>query len=414
MSGLSSASRRRLIERLDQHDCEALIVLASSSADPDLAGFVGRAHLGESCVIATRSGRVAIAYSTPMEREEAAVTGLELLPPEPQPPPRDNAPASSTMQWVESGVLILLRDSLQPGARVAMAGSPNASSCLELLGLLRDSKWEVVGGSRLLKQWRRSKQGWQIQDIRLAAEGTCDAMRRVARLLAASREREGALWRGASPVRVSDLNREVSEAFAVRRLQEPEGHIIALGSTAGVPHSRSAPESIVRTGETIVVDLFPRAKLFADCTRTFVVGTVNDEVREAYDTVRGALEAAEASVQAGVLGSLLQAQACDFIEQRGYSTRRSSPTSTTGYVHGLGHGVGFELHELPSFRGGGEDGTLEEGDVLTIEPGLYNPAAGYGIRLEDLLWLGPDGPENLTPLPYDMNPASWATEGSKG
>ena len=84
------------------------------------------------------------------------------------------------------------------------------------------------------------------------------------------------------------------------------------------------------------------------------------------------------------------------------------PATTTGYVHGLGHGVGFELHEYPSFRReAGEEGVLEVGDLLTLEPGLYDPEAGWGVRLEDLVYLGPDGPESLTPLPYDLDPRAW-------
>jgi Xaa-Pro aminopeptidase len=79
-----------------------------------------------------------------------------------------------------------------------------------------------------------------------------------------------------------------------------------------------------------------------------------------------------------------------------------------GYVHNLGHGVGFELHEAPTFRkANGAEGVLRTGDVFTLEPGLYDAEAGYAIRFEDLCALTEDGLENLTPLPYDLDPRAW-------
>jgi Xaa-Pro aminopeptidase len=79
-------------------------------------------------------------------------------------------------------------------------------------------------------------------------------------------------------------------------------------------------------------------------------------------------------------------------------------------VHGLGHGVGYELHELPSFKESAspEDGRLEPGDVVTLEPGLYEPGpGGFGVRLEDLFVVRPEGLDCLTPLPYDLDPRGW-------
>jgi Xaa-Pro aminopeptidase len=77
-------------------------------------------------------------------------------------------------------------------------------------------------------------------------------------------------------------------------------------------------------------------------------------------------------------------------------------------VHGLGHGVGFELHEDPSFRETAEEeGLLEVGDLLTLEPGLYDAEAGYGVRLEDLCYLSAEGTVNLTPRPYALDPRAW-------
>jgi Xaa-Pro aminopeptidase len=133
-------------------------------------------------------------------------------------------------------------------------------------------------------------------------------------------------------------------------------------------------------------------------------------VRHAHATVLAALEWATRHAVPGARGWSLQEGVCGLFKAAGYATPLTDPGTTVGYVHGLGHGVGYELHEQPTFRKEtGRDGLLAVGDVFTLEPGLYDPSpeGGYGIRLEDLFWLGPDGLENLTPLPYSMDPSAF-------
>jgi Xaa-Pro aminopeptidase len=129
--------------------------------------------------------------------------------------------------------------------------------------------------------------------------------------------------------------------------------------------------------------------------------------------VLDAVALAKRGARPGVRGFALQRRVCEHFERLGYPTQVGTPGTTTGYVHGLGHGVGFEVHELPHLRDGGEasDGTLERGDVMTIEPGLYDPAAGWAVRLEDLVRVGARGVENFTPLPYDLDPRAWSADG---
>lgn len=102
---------------------------------------------------------------------------------------------------------------------------------------------------------------------------------------------------------------------------------------------------------------------------------------------------------------------CEAFTARGYPTPLSEPGTLHGDVHGLGHGVGFVLHEYQTFKRQAQaDGFLEVGDVLTLEPGLYDPdpVEGFGIRLEDLVYLDDAGAENLTPLPESLDPRSWS------
>ncbi|HSN89399.1 MAG TPA: M24 family metallopeptidase, partial [Thermoanaerobaculia bacterium] len=157
-----------------------------------------------------------------------------------------------------------------------------------------------------------------------------------------------------------------------------------------------------------VADFYPRGSMFADCTRTFCVGEPSPALRRAHALVLAALERAHLRARPGVRGWDLQEAVCQIFDAEGFPTPISLPGTTRGYVHNLGHGVGFDLHEQPVFRKiSGAEGVLREGDVFTLEPGLYDPAEGYGVRLEDLVYLGPEGLENLTPLPYSLDPRAW-------
>jgi Xaa-Pro aminopeptidase len=108
--------------------------------------------------------------------------------------------------------------------------------------------------------------------------------------------------------------------------------------------------------------------------------------------VLAAFQLAAAEMQAGTKASSYQALVCDFFEARGYATTRSNPKTLEGYVHSLGHGVGLEVHEKPFFglTPANED-TIEVGDIVTIEPGLYFPDREIGVRIEDTLVVRDDG-----------------------
>jgi Xaa-Pro aminopeptidase len=176
-----------------------------------------------------------------------------------------------------------------------------------------------------------------------------------------------------------------------------------------VPHSRGDDARVLRAGESLIVDLFPRGSVWADCTRTLCAGPPPPALAAAHEAVCAAQAAVAAAAAPGLRAWDLQLVACRVIGERGWPTPISDPDTTRGYVHNLGHGVGFELQEYPSFRKEtGAEGLLATGDVFTLEPGLYDPDAGWAVRVEDLMHLGADGPEVLTPLPYELDPRGWA------
>jgi Xaa-Pro aminopeptidase len=140
-------------------------------------------------------------------------------------------------------------------------------------------------------------------------------------------------------------------------------------------------------------------------TRTFVVGDVADDVREWHRLCKEALDTALADIRAGVEARAVFDGTCDIFEAAGEPTQRTKQPGAAlgdGFFHGLGHGVGLEVHEEPGM-GRLANKQLVAGDVVTVEPGLYR--AGYGgVRLEDIVLVTETGAENLTDYPYDLEP----------
>ncbi|HVS01885.1 MAG TPA: Xaa-Pro peptidase family protein [Thermoanaerobaculia bacterium] len=409
--GVSPGRLERLASGLEELECSALLVLAGSARDPDMAPFAGPVHVHSCFVLGRRGQSPLFGYLTPMEREEAAATGLELLTPE----------ALDVARWARQGageerllaeVLSqgLLLAQVAPGTRLALAGRTTGAGIVAVVTRrLEELGWSLVPAHDLLRRLRKAKSEPELDAVRHAARGASAALRRVAELLAATVERDGELWLQGERLRVARLRREVASSLATAGLEQPEGNIVAPGAQGATPHSAGRDESVLRAAETLVVDLFPRGCLFADCARTFCAGAVPAAVEEAHRAVLDVLGRAHRALAPGARGWDLQAAACARLGELQVPNPVADPGTTRGYVHGLGHGVGYELHEYPSFRRhAGDEGVLEVGDVLTLEPGIYEPAAGFGVRLEDLVWLGPDGVEILTPLPYDLDPRAWA------
>jgi Xaa-Pro aminopeptidase len=160
--------------------------------------------------------------------------------------------------------------------------------------------------------------------------------------------------------------------------------------TAGVQNDQP-----LRLGQSIVFDLFPReigGGYHHDVTRTWCIGFAPPEVQATYDTVMRAFEIAVAAYEeSGQPAYILQEAVLDFYESQGHPTQRSQPNTMQGYVHGLGHGVGLQIHERPSMSHLLRNDVLQAGNVLTIEPGLYYPDAGYGVRVEDMVYIDKQG-----------------------
>lgn len=172
--------------------------------------------------------------------------------------------------------------------------------------------------------------------------------------------------------------------------------IVAGGEQACDPHNEgSGPLPAHRS---VIFDVFPRSasnRYFADMSRTVVRGTPSSELKRLYQTVLDAQEEAITKIKDGADGQRIHQGICARFEKAGYKTGLVDGRMQ-GYFHGTGHGVGLDIHEAPRISRTGS--LLQEGHVVTVEPGLYYPGLG-AVRIEDMVLVTKDGCRNLTNFP---------------
>jgi Xaa-Pro aminopeptidase len=241
---------------------------------------------------------------------------------------------------------------------------------------------------------RAVKHDEEIDQMRAAQRANERAMATAESLLAdAGVDGDGRLvYEG--EILTSERVKEEIEISLLRDGYALDTTIVACGADAADPHDRGSGP--LYAGESIIVDIFPRSKdtgYYADMTRTFVKGEPSQNVREWYDLTQRAKAAAFEKLRAGISGSVVHDAVCDVYQDAGYRTLRDDPETETGFIHSTGHGVGLDIHEYP--RLSTADNELEAGMVVTVEPGLYDPAVG-GVRIEDIVVVREDGYENYT------------------
>ncbi len=246
---------------------------------------------------------------------------------------------------------------------------------------------------------RRTKDAEEIGWLRQCQADTEAVVRMACELVAsASTNPDGVLLRDGKPLTAERL-REAIDVFLLRRGYQNPQPIIACGAQGADCHEHG--HGPLRTCEPIIVDIFPRSKksLYnGDCTRTVVHGAVNPELARMHAAVVEAKRAAIAAIAPGVTGEAVHAATARALREAGFGV--GMPKSDETWVqarmtHGTGHGVGLEVHEPPLLAEKGPP--LVVGDILTVEPGLYQPGLG-GIRVEDMVVVTETGCENFSKL----------------
>jgi Xaa-Pro aminopeptidase len=226
---------------------------------------------------------------------------------------------------------------------------------------------------------RAVKDESELEAVRQAAAVTSEAYARLAEETFVGRTERDLAWR------MDELFHELgAEAPAFET-------IVATGPNGARPHARPSDREI-GPGETVVVDSGAKLDGYcSDCTRTFATGPLPERLQEAYSVCLEAQLAGLEAVQTGATGVEADAAARRVIDDAGFGD---------AFGHGLGHGVGVDVHEAPRLSRESSD-TLVAGNVVTVEPGIYLEGLG-GIRIEDLVIVGEDGPEVLTGFTKDL------------
>jgi Xaa-Pro aminopeptidase len=244
-------------------------------------------------------------------------------------------------------------------------------------------------------QRRRIKSATELEGIRRAQKAADAAMGVAAQLI-----------RELRPGLTSEDVRAAMQATAEEHGCElSDDAIVSHGAQAAIGHESGFGP--IAAGEPVVVDIWPRdraSRCYADMTRTFVAGGGEPpaELAEFWKLTKDSLDRVYADIRAGVSGRHLYERSCEPYIAAGQPTQLTKEPGQVledGYFHGLGHGVGLEVHERPNLGRIGDE--LVVGDVVTLEPGCYRRGFG-GCRLEDLVVVTEGGCEVLTNFPYDL------------
>ncbi len=391
---------------------DALLITGPAAHNPAMYYMTGGGHISKGDLIKKR-GEGPVLFYNDMERDEAAKTGLatrdlgeykfnELMK------ENDNDMVRASAARYEK----MLHDLGITTGRVALFGKMDAGAAYAVYSAVAQAMpgLSFVGkmDDSLLLEAMATKDEVEVERIRNMGAVTTAVVGQVADFLTGQRvENEVLVGKDGRPLTIGDVKRRINLWLAERGAENPEGTIFAIGRDAGVPHSAGTESDWMRLGQTIVFDIYPceaGGGYFYDFTRTWCLGYAPEAAQKLYEDVLAVYRQITSELKAGTHCPDYQQRTCELFEAQGHPTVKSNPRTQEGYVHSLGHGVGLNIHERPWFgRQAAPADTLEPGSVVTIEPGLYYPERGMGVRLEDTVWVRPDGKmEVLADYPMDF------------
>jgi Xaa-Pro aminopeptidase len=388
---------------MQARDLDAILVVGNAENNPPMYYLTGGGHVS-SAVLIKKQGEAPVLFCNSMERDEAAKSGLTVVP-------MKYAPMEMFLTEVGQQALV---DAGITSGRVGVYGNANVSVTLAIMDYLNQAMpgLAFVGegiSDNIFVSAMESKDQAEADRIRKIGAITTEVVGLTADYLTSRdvREDEVLLKEDSTPLTVADVKQKINLWLAERGAVPSEGYIFAIGRDAGVPHSQGKPEDLLRLGQTIVFDIYPQEQgggYFYDFTRTWSLGYASPEAQELYDQVQEIYNIVSDKLNMNISFKEYQRIVCEYFEAKGHQTPLTVDLPVEGYVHSLGHGLGLYIHERPGSRlSSPDESTLKPGVVITIEPGLYYPEKGMGVRIEDTYWVRPDGKiELLAEYPYDF------------
>jgi Xaa-Pro aminopeptidase len=393
---------------------DAILVIGNATHNPPMYYLTGGGHVSAAILI-KKLGEEAVLFCNDMEREEATKSGLKVVP-------MGTYPSQVMLKEAGGDVALMSAMRLQRmfadcghiRGRVGIYGNSDVSSAFSTLTNLNRLAPEIiiVGEPRdesLFMYAMETKDENEVARIRKMGNITTTVVGRVAEYLTNRevRKDEVLLQEDGSPLTIADIKSRIDLWLAELGAENPEGTIFAIGRDSGIPHSVGTPADLLRLGQTIVFDIYPceaGGGYFYDFTRTWSLGYAAPEAQKLFDEVKAVFDKVQENLDLNAPFKDYQRLVCEEFEKNGHKTPLNTQAPLDGYVHSLGHGVGLNVHERPwSGLTAENDNILKPGVVITSEPGLYYPEKGMGVRIEDTLWVRPDGKvEILSKYPYDF------------
>jgi len=355
---------KRDIDRLMQErGIDVAVVTGAVKGNATMYYMVNGAGISHAIVIKKRGEEPVLLCGT-MEREEAAASGLKTI---------DTSKYNIVEMIKESGGDRLaasvkyyqaIFEEFGVKGRVAFYGLGDVGRNWEFLKALDEGLSDVTVTGEFIDDIfitaRMTKGSEEIDRIRVVGKKTCEVVGHIADFMKSHKTEGKTLVKDdGTPLTIGDCKAEIKMALAKRKII---------------------------------------------MTRTFVLGEASQEILDSYKTLEECYDAVASTLEMGEDASVYQTRACDFFEARGIETPRTDPNVRNGYVHSLGHGIGLNVHEKPTLSNfTGNTDKLVPGSIFTVEPGLYYPDKGYGMRIEDVYYVHEDGTvENVTDFPRGL------------
>ncbi len=401
------------IDRLMQErELDALVIIKDGHTDVTAMKYMtSGAHLGAATLI-KRQNAAPLLVCGAFEREEAAKSGLEVRTYDDFEylkllrKMRDDPIGARVTLWGR-----MLDAAGINGGRVGFYGLAAPGLTYQTFTRLVQERpgLEVLGETdvNVFTAAARTKSPEEIAQLIDVGRRTCMVMSEALDYLKGHAAKEGTLVTDdGMPLTIGAAKRFVRARLLAHNLEDSAGMIFAQGRDGAIPHSQGEDTDALKLGMPIVFDLFPRDRqsgYFHDMTRTWCLGHAPDPVQEAYTQIMEAFDAVYAAFKVGEKCVIYQDMVCDIFQRYGHPTIREETQTQEGYVHGLGHGIGLNIHEAPRFRHTAPNDVLEVGNAFTVEPGLYYPDRGFGVRVENSVYIDRDGVvQNITDFPTDL------------